>query len=1115
MAIYKDDSISVKGHITGYVSEKDLDKTNIPDTAVTDCSNMDFYPDHDRRRPTYDIYKDLAQLLPGHTIINFHFKTFYDFEGNEKEMIIIAAKDNASGRIKIFTTAYYCPKNAGYENFTYESPTGFNNKLTEITERIDPSNESMGSAIEAGEWDIGGNIYHYRFPCESPLPYGYYVGFFTVTDTNDILGIVVESVQNIQHLYFNVANAPENKIQDHISSVTVTGKGWGYTNISLLSPEALGGDPDATFRVAYEVTNPASITITSGKLDPNTVYKSVNVPEGSAPFKFSTDGGGGIYQIVQAGYYLDNPPTNNIGVILDSEPDGMSPEATVSVGSWSINSVNVLNEGNYMPDTISLTCSGNATLEVVTLRTNTPRITGLVRFPIVQYKRWFFAGSYGTPEVNFIDNNSSSVKILFGNKCDMLWLGMIADRKYFGDAYTETQGYDEIGKFSWVNWINVSESFKATVVNEETIKFRITATVTDKWRIKLYVKRNSEAEYLFATHENAPDSDVYWTVTIIQGFSIGIHCNISSLDFSPYTYHIVKTSISRKWDGFWFTQDSYELPDRKQYLYFKGSPDPPVYEDKYGSITNANELGFRINITANRYSVNPAKDSRGYSLCCELDGYQTLFIKNILCASKEYIKLCSFQFERHFDRRLTAFLLFYDEFTGSPEVVTHDDMFPLTYQAIGDTAGRLEIGKINTDSNGNSIWFKDDYLYPPDNISPLKFAATGLKLGDYLNEYYYSKHITRAKNGINLDNLIILYGIEKPQDETEVIQDSGYICISQYQGNGIGCNSIFSLERRKQVSREKIVGVRCLAGGDFLVFTKEKAYWYELKGFDTALLSNIGDFETYGSLSDSSIVGATVMDNADIGTASREFGAKQFKGIYWANSKTIYGFFGNEPLDLLENRWKMEYNTYTTAQKENIIAGYNPEKGEVWFLLKTTNKSDIFIFNIAGKHWKKYKFNDVPTKFYYSRDGRIMWTDGNKIFKMDGDNDGKTKDKEVLVDSAVAINFFIEKYINHKTPTFWKIPIGFKIAYEVSNKSTTSSSILVEVKDFKSNTILSSTFALTGDMIKKSYPKRTHTIWYKMKISDDNTTNGNIKILKINAIQNNALLTIGKIIEGD
>lgn len=1111
--IYKENIVVAKGHIKGYVSEKDVDKTTIPPDSVIDCKNIDFYPDHDRRRPPYDIYKDLSALLPGHTIINFHFKTFYNYEGKSQEVIIIAAKVNASGRIKLFSTYYYCPKDGTYDN--YNSHTyGFYENLTELTERIDPDTIIVGG-------NIGGTDYEYKFP-GGGTEYNHYRAFFCVNKDGEVKGMVTESIYNGGYTYFNANEEDEKVFYEYITDITVVNQGYGYKSDNLLELQAPGGRPNATFNIYYKIDLIKRITLESGVLDPDTIYMATNVGSGSSPFKILTDGSGNIMSLVDGGSYLNAPPKNNIGIAREENPD--SPGTYVSVSGWCIDRVTVVSTGKYYSG-ITLTNQGNAVLGLSKQSSYDVKISGLIRFPVLQSNIPFFEGTNSYNQINFIDNDNQSVKMMFGDKCEMLWFGMIQNRKYLGASFTETATFPGAQK-TWIEWCNVSDEFKnSTEGTSFTVELRLEVEYVNRLtayypkNLYLYRKINGEDETLFDTYIGPPNgkATIRWGRQILSGFAVGIVVNYVTtpeVDFR-YKYEILKSDCSSHWDGFWLSKDMYEIEGRKVYLYSRNP--------KNFSITSANELGISFDIATAQYVVEPAKDSRGYSICIELDGYQTLFIKNILTADKYFISECKINIGNHFDRRLSAFLLFYDEFDTyyEGEVSTHDNSFPLTYQVSGSKIGRLEMGNMLRLDDGSFHWFGDSILIVPSvdpetHISIIKQNAVGLQLQEYLNEYYYSKHITMATNADIINNVIVLYGIFKPQDETETILDNGSIAIASYQGAGNICNSIFSVERRKTIARESIIGIRGLASGDFMAFTDKKAYWYNLPDISTGLLQDIGNFETCGALSDRSIVSAVAVENAPIGTASRQFGARQFKGLYWVNSNTIYGFEGNQPVNLLENRWQKEYNTYTDGQKSNIKAGYNPEKDEIWFMVEKRDGFDIFIYKIFYKHWKKYSIDtaDKPVKFYFGQDKRMMWANSSTIFKMEKDNTTKTIDKQSA--TGVPIKFFIDKFLCHSSPLTWKIPDGFTIAYDITATTNQTVAVTVVIKDHVDNEVLNKTYTLTGRsnlQIEQVIPKRVHAKYYRFKMSDDNATQSNIIDLRINAVLNKALLTTGKVKE--
>ena len=979
MGDYKKHIEPVKGHTLGYVNEWDIDKTSMPANALIDCNNMDFYADHDRRRPPYNVLLDLSSLLPtNYVILKYHFKTFYDKNGNEKECIIVAARNTVTGAFKIYIKGYYCPKDTSYDNFNGSAADQFNDNFVELTERITPATIDVGSY----------SGYTHRFADAVNTTTNYYKGFFGV-----------------------ISNGTTKKIQGIISSSIHSVGGTDYTYFNISAEALISG-----------------------------------------------------YSLVE-----------------------------------------------------------------------------LVRFPVTEYN----AANWNTiTEVNFMDNDANSVKVLLGDKSDMLWVGFLQDKSFFSTIGATDVTYSG----AHTGWVRRTQgSYSLDTATQYKLLVRISGTTVSFYWTNL--TESGVGSPAFSVIVSSTGDTVDYTFFVELGFYINIYAVFNTFVDRETAIFTIPAASRDKWDGIWMSWDEPKVANKRRFI------------RRTTTITMTNylnqELGIELVPTTTEYTAL-TKNDRAYAMAVEFDGYQSFYLRHFLCNNKYSITNMGVNFYKHYDRRISAFLTFFKEFeTDITDSVIKEGIIPDTYLLDSSAQGYNKINNICITDAANiytGICFADGL---DGNASSFKKAATGLSLNSYLNEYYYSDHIRRARSGINISGSIILYGIKKPigdisNKSSDITNNESIIVFSQLQNAGVDCNSIFSVERIRQVAREKILAVTPLAGADFLILTKKKIYWKSIQAQASALLKDEGEYETFGLVSEKGIAAARMMDTAPIGTVAKDFGAKNFKGIYWTGYKAYYGFMGNTPVPINENRWDKEYRALTDTEKGLIVTGYNAEKEEIWNYIPAKsidNKPKIYIWNIAGKHWKKYTLaaDDVPQNFRIATDSRMTWNNGTKIFKMETDkylSDGTSTlsaDATCRMDKGTAaIDFFIEKMLNHGSSDVWKIPDIYNLLYDIVTNTTSTGSgagtvytlqtgkIKVTLKEmkgldfnydmeatpnaYKIHTLITNAIQ-TQLPIKHKIRRRIHTKWYKMRIESERESVDKIVSFRLNGVINQALLTGGKIIE--
>lgn len=138
--MYKDDPILIHGNKRGLITDGNI----FPIDSVFDCSNMDFFPDYDRRREPYSMKYDGSEFLPaGYSIVGFHEYRFTNEDGSQKEVIMVAGKDknDPESPLRIWTNDFYEPGENYHNGISATDNIGWlsdNNQSqwTELTEMI-------------------------------------------------------------------------------------------------------------------------------------------------------------------------------------------------------------------------------------------------------------------------------------------------------------------------------------------------------------------------------------------------------------------------------------------------------------------------------------------------------------------------------------------------------------------------------------------------------------------------------------------------------------------------------------------------------------------------------------------------------------------------------------------------------------------------------------------------------------------------------------------------------------------------------------------------------------------------------------------------------------------
>ncbi|NOS83946.1 MAG: hypothetical protein HOP31_02300 [Ignavibacteria bacterium] len=730
----------------------------------------------------------------------------------------------------------------------------------------------------------------------------------------------------------------------------------------------------------------------------------------------------------------------------------------------------------------------------------------IVRYPVVMnnYDEWNLI-----KEVSF-EESFNTVKIACGHESRAIWLGFISDKTFFQGGFSINSS-SPIFTGAGLNDLTFRGTYNG--INEKDFIIEIsTAGIVDFWRWKR-------------------DGDATWKATLPMSTNWVYLEDGISIRFPAFTGHTVtdqwKIQIDgstdadtvKKQDGFWMTYDSPNALNKKIYK----------FDNHTGGVTEliidnsdiGRELGIdyyiKTDITA--AGTDGPKD-RYFALCLTLDGFQTIFIKHLELKPNNlgvpsgivYIQSgTSANFNVDFERRVTAHNLFYGEGNGEfDEEPARDNIFPETNLVQTDRGGDVPLsGKMIASSYDNAFNINQiDFMFHEtggnNQNDPLYLnKITGdVTLSKYLNCKYYKDIHLKAKKFIKVGENYLAVNLSpdstNDEDKTEKRQGTTKVALSNVLDGNRNCYSIFASERIRSLAREDILGAIATVANQFLLFTKNNATWYSITDEAEWSWQNKGSFQNKGAVSSKGIASAVFENKSQIGTASEEFGAIEFNGVFWNNYDTIWGFFDNEPKDLLKGHWAEEYKMLSDSVKENCITKFYPNRREVFFYLN----SKIYIYKIDYKQWKIYSYNAAINNFVSSVNGELLFHSTNKIYTTE-----PVGTTQFLDEGSIAYDFSFAQYLSGGTGIINKIANRLDLMYEMVTQV-----VLGEFTDGKINIELTGNESSTGNLhnknwllsgkFKKSITFRNNSSgqyarkrvnYVKLKVSSENTTKANIK----------------------
>lgn len=686
-----------------------------------------------------------------------------------------------------------------------------------------------------------------------------------------------------------------------------------------------------------------------------------------------------------------------------------------------------------------------------------------------------------------------------GHNSRPVWIGFIANRTYFSGGF----------------YADESITFSGTSTND--MEFSGTYTGRDERNFKVQVVSSGLIGgilYLNAWKWQR-EGDAGWSGNIqMTGNWVSLGDGIQ-VRFGNYTaVHgvgdnwtiTIDGSDTGKvnWNGFWMSYLSPAAENKKVYrMYHQPTSGAKhvIIDDK----TIGAELGVDYHFKVDS-AVGDYHRQRYFSFGLTLNGFETIFIKNLYlqCIIQGanyiiYVQEPNINFNVDFDRRITGTNIFYSEnSTNAPGVFqdtpTRDNEFPATYQVQRDRGGHVPVDgsliacSFDSSYNVNKLdfMFHENGQYNAETTLYLNKINTGISLNSMLNNYYWKdinlkfKYVTRVGKYLLAANLsnssikdLMAEGI------TNISEDGrGSVCLAQFENGNTVCNSLFVSERIRQITHgEEILGIAGFQNNQALIFTFSKMYYLEILDFGKFTFK-VTVFDSRGLVNRKSLAAAQILD--------------EFGGIYWVNpGEGIFGFVNGRPVDLLENKWQLEYQRLSTGIKNSAISGFFPDLREIYFYFN----SKLYIYSLKAGHWKIHTYPVAPEIFEKSLNGLITFSAGRKIYQREPLNSDQYLDL-----GTTAINFYTEQYISFKSTSMHKIlhnadihidvtphinagePLATYVYLRASTEKTGSNDLMNHKLDTNSS-----------KLFNRLAIGRKHVSYVKLVIQSDSVTAGNIE----------------------
>jgi hypothetical protein len=751
---------------------------------------------------------------------------------------------------------------------------------------------------------------------------------------------------------------------------------------------------------------------------------------------------------------------------------------------------------------------------------------GISRFPVNEFNN----GNWEKIEdIRFETGFPNTVRMFCGYDSRPLILTFINKRQYFGGFTTTEPAYIPTSHSGWLTVYRIPGVTTSKTYRVKCIKWLPSPGFPLGHRIQFAWSDDD-----FATTNNLPEIFIpygtYYFDRILEmtlGLSIRLRGNITDFQLGHQASFDVLKGDTNTWNGFWFGFDIPEVINKKWYKYKSGDVHWITAEDI------GRELGLKYSIETDFvWRGENQQTEKIYSLACEIDGYQTLFIKHVFVpkhkdgtpvVNDDFLTVIAY-FSPAFDRRLTAHLLYFAEDLDYdiPEGGSSDEYeVPETTRFNDVKRGYYQINKMGTEVNtsGSS---KKVMIIDTADINLID-SATGEKLtADRLRNWYWKSIIQKAKYGIRVGDNIVAINLSNEtanadKDNEQLSQGNGFerICVSQIQA-GSNAAGVLTTERIRQITDGyELVGGAWAMESQFFIFTNYEAYWYDIVDEADLKLRDPARFPGEGLVNPDAIAVAREVLASQAGPLTAPL-SSLFEGIYYATPNTINGIKQNKPVDLLtivdENgneiasRWGKEYKEL--QNKEGIRAGYRGSTSDVYFWIPELNR--IMVWNIPGQHWKIYNFPDQGNIKYFvqEQDGELYFHTDKKIYKTEELGTTKTDDNESA--DPVEIDIYLKGTINHGNSQVMKVLDGFEITYDIIQPAGAELNIKVGRKNASGDVYNKDIDLDRNDMYwKQQYSMRTRGQYYNYEIQSVPGKANKLYGFRLLMMKLRGLLTVG------
>jgi hypothetical protein len=1106
----------------GYVSTQDVHPHNYPEGAVSGCSNTDFYPKLRRRLPYNTYYDTVAWMPSGYAVLNYFEKRFVDKSGNDKDVKIFVVRNSTTGDVKIFAVGYYNPA-VTYENNYKTSGFGWNTDVVEITESYEDAVAFTGKTITIEDATKAN-------PCVI-TSIAHTLSNTDKVEIKDVLGMT-ELNGNV----YTVANKTTDTFE--LSGIDSTGYGayagggtgdkiWvvGGVNYNVTSVEAEFEQAEDYFRgfFVFDSEGEPIGFVTSSIWDTATAYFRVE----HSILTYLTSGV--LISRFKVNYFNSAFWNDITRVRFFEEPNRL--KIMFGDGSWVMR-LEYISDRKYFAE------YSVETFVFPNYNTNSPGFTISGRFSGTQEMDYTvrMARIFG-PTV--VGSDKTITNITWSGTASIVTTS-VAHGYSPGEwvLITGVVGMTEVnGKYFRIAATPAGDTFELEDINVSTFtgygsagtSKKIVAT-NMKWGWQY--KDSIENVWKFFVYNALPDLSASYPLN--NGLSIVIN-SVGFLVNDESTFQVNKGVNEKSWDGIYFDYDAPYIPNKKAHKHFDDSSGADGDASALSFNEIGNQLGIRYKITKNYEPITSTMlwRQRQYSLAVQIDGYQTIFIKNLFCeritgTPNKVIALDIQAFlEPWFNRRITALMLFYGEYDNDLDYPVESQL-PEVYLLTSAANGTIKLSETGAT--------KDESAYRVDILSgfynPNPFAS-GVTLNDYLNQYYQKDIRIKCEDMIQVGYDVLAIRLSNDsvntdvEDENQLPKDGkGTVALSQVQNGIINATSIFCTERFREITtgQELLRGVSLL-GSQYLLFTYRKAIHGEILDPVTYEFKTHSEFTNKGLIAREGLVAAILPGVVESGPPTAPQ-TTQFSGVYWLGYETIWGFFGNEPVDLLEpvkgdKRWKKEYEKLSTSVRGNCVSGYLPNMQDVFFYLN----SKIYIYSFPAKHWKIYNYGDAPLGFISELQGELYFWTASVVYKTEPKTTSLGRDK-----NSVDITFGWDWYMTHGSPAMLKIPHLLDLFYSILTTQTlgeyNAAKINIKISEKATSDVLNKDFTLRDAATNLTSDKKRQLIghtdvtkagmrkpwnYYKVAIASDSTTDENIITFEVNRIELTAKLRPGTV----